>query len=138
MAYLARIVATDSQPIALPAIVGGASATAEPAADFSALDWSVIRLTANDRLWTIRPAGRVRRFWNWLQGRGNLQLANDRLEALRRMAVLSRHYGYTVPGEDVADFLAAGFTLDQYELLVSSIRRAASAPTRRFPREVLA
>ena len=61
---------------------------------------------------------------------GNPELANAQLEALRRMAVLSWHYGFTVPGEDVANFLSAGFTPDQYELMVGSISAALSAPQR--------
>ena len=123
MAYLARIETQDSHPIALPTLV-----PAKP--DFSPLEWSVIRLARVDRLWTIRPLGRLRRFWNWLISRGNPQLANEHLEALRRMAVLSWNFGFTVPGDDVADFLSAGFTPDQYELMVSRINAALSAPRR--------
>jgi hypothetical protein len=59
---------------------------------------------------------------------GTPELANERLEALRRMAVLSWHFGFTVPGEDVASFLSAGFSPDQYELMVRSISAAISAP----------
>ena len=75
---------------------------ARPKPDFSPLEWSVIRLARIDRLWTIREPGRLRRLSNWLLARGNPSLANQKLEALRRMAVLSWHYGFTVPGEDVA------------------------------------
>ena len=75
-------------------------------------------------MWTVREQGLLRRIYQWLLGRGSPRLANDRLEALRRMAVLSRHCGFSVSGEDVADFLSAGFTLDQYELLISSERAA--------------
>jgi len=123
MAYLAKIEPQDSQPIALPAL-----APAKP--NFSPLEWSVIRLARVDRLWTIRTFGRVRRFWNWLLGRANPRLANEKLEALRRMAVLSWNFGFTVPGEDVASFLSAGFSPDQYELMVSRINAALSAPRR--------
>ena len=126
MAYLAKIEPLDSQPIALPALV--ASKPAKP--EFSPLEWSVIRLAKIDRLWTIRAAGRVRRFWNWFVGRGNPELANPKLEALRRMAVLTWHYGFTVPGDDVANFLSAGFSPDQYELMAGSINSALSAPRR--------
>jgi len=59
---------------------------------------------------------------------GTPELANERLEALRRMAVLSWHYGFTVPGEDVASFFSAGFSPDQYELMVRSISAAISTP----------
>ena len=123
MAYLAKIETLDSQPVALPAL-----APAKPA--FSPLEWSVIRLARGDGLWTIRTFGRLRRFWNWLVGRANPRLASERLEALRRMAVLSWNFGFTVPGDDVTDFLSAGFTPDQYELMVGRINAALSAPQR--------
>ena len=119
MAYLARSEPADSRPLTSAAIetVGGAR-------DFTSLEWSIIRLTRGDGLWTIREPSLLRRLYNWLVGSGMPRLANDRLEALRRMAVLSRYYGFSVSGEDVADFLSAGFTVDQYDLLVSSERAA--------------
>lgn len=123
MAYLAKIEALDSQPIALPAL-----APEQP--EFSALEWSVIRFARLDKLWTIRAAGRVRRFWNWVLGRGNPELADPKLEALRRMAVLTWHFGFTVHGDDVADFLSAGFSPDQYELMAGSINTVISTPRR--------
>ena len=121
MAYLAKIEAQDSKPVELLEL-----APAKP--NFSKLEWSVIRLARVDRLWTIRTAGRVRKFWNWLIGRGNPELANPKLEALRRMAVLTWHYGFTVPGRDIAEFLSAGFSPDQYELMAGCINSTISAP----------
>ena len=126
MAYLSRIEPHDAQPVALPA----ANDAMSPTPDFSPLEWSVIRLARVDRLWTIRPAGFLRSFWNGLLGRGNPELANPKLEALRKMAVLTWHFGFTVPGDDVAAFLSAGFTADQYELMAGSINAALSAPRR--------
>jgi hypothetical protein len=127
MAYLAKIEPQNAAPIALLGIP--ANDTARP--DFSPLEWSIIRLARVDGLSTLREPGRIRRFVNWLLGRtGSPELANERLEALRRMAVLSWHFGFTVPGDDVADFLSQGFSPDQYELMVSSIRAAVSAPKR--------
>ena len=127
MAYLARIEPQAAEPIALT----GFPANDTAKADFSRLEWSVIRLARVDGLSTLRAAGGVRRFINWLMGRtGGPELANERLEALRRMAVLSWHFGFTVPGDDVAEFLSAGFSPDQYELMVRSIRAAVSAPQR--------
>ena len=115
MAYLAKIETQDSRPVALPAIA--ANSNTRP--NFSPLEWSIIRLARIDRLWTIRTAGRLRRFWNWFVGRGNPELANPKLEALRRMVVLTWHFGFTVPGEDVSEFISAGFSPDQYELTAS-------------------
>lgn len=119
MAYLARI-EPGTDALALPAVGG------EPG--FTDLEWSVIRLARTDELWTIRPAGRLRRAWNWFLGRTNPELANPHLEALRRIAVLSWHYGFTVAGEAVADFISAGFSIRQYELLVSSIAKSINSP----------
>jgi hypothetical protein len=129
MAYLARIEPLDAQPVAFPATRQEASGPAQ----FTPLEWSVIRLARVDKLWTIRTAGRVRRWWNRLLGRGNPQLANPRLEALRRMAVLTWHFGFTVPGQDVADFISAGFTPDQYELMAASINAGLSSSPRIEP-----
>jgi hypothetical protein len=128
MAYLAKIETQDSRPVALSAIA--ANSNTKPG--FSPLEWSIIRLARIDRLWTIRTAGRLRRFWNWFVGRGNPELANPKLEALRRMAVLTWHFGFTVPGEDVSEFISAGFSPDQYELMAGSINAALSSP-RRIP-----
>jgi len=128
MAYLAKIETQDSRPVALPAI----AANSNDRPNFSPLEWSIIRLARIDRLWTIRTAGRLRRFWNWFVGRGNPELANPKLEALRRMAVLTWHFGFTVPGEDVSEFISAGFSPDQYELMAGSINAALSSP-RRIP-----
>ena len=128
MAYLAKIETQDSRPVVLPAIA--ANNNTRP--NFSPLEWSIIRLARIDRLWTIRTAGRLRRFWNWFVGRGNPELANPKLEALRRMAVLTWHFGFTVPGEDVSEFISAGFSPDQYELMAGSINAALSSP-RRIP-----
>ena len=134
MAYLARIEPNGAGVIALP----GVAQPEMTRTDFSPLEWSVIRLARIDRLWTIRSPGRIGRFWNWLVGRGNPELANPQLEALRKMAVLSWHYGFTVAGVAVADFLSAGFSPEQYELLVSSVTKAANARAPRQSTEVFA
>jgi hypothetical protein len=126
MACLARIEPQTAEPIDLRV---PANDTDQPA--FSPLEWSVIGYARQDSLATLREPGRLGRFWKWLIGRqGSPKLANERLEALRRIAVLSWHFGFTVPGRDVTDFLSAGFTPDQYELMVSSIRAAISTPKR--------
>ena len=124
MAYAARIEPHHAEPVAR---IVPANDTAKP--DFSRLEWSVIRLARVDGLSTLREPGRWGQFVNWLMNRKGLPaLANERLEALRRMAVLSWHYGFTVPGEDVVSFLSAGFSPDQYELMVRSVRAAIGRP----------
>jgi hypothetical protein len=127
MAYAARIETHNAQPIARTGVP--ANDTETPF--FNPLEWSVIRDARTDGVATLRPAGRISRFFSWLMGRsGSPELANEKLEALRRMAVLSWHYGFTVPGDDVANFISAGFSPDQYELMVRNIRAAVGAPKR--------
>lgn len=124
MAYLARI---EPDHTVYAAAGPGVVEEIFPEPRFSDLEWSIIRLARLDRLWTLRPPTRLRRLISKLLGRNpNPGLANPRLEALRQMAVLSWHYGFTVPGEDLVDFIAAGFSLDQYELLVTGITNARS------------
>jgi hypothetical protein len=100
----------------------------------SALEWSVVALARGDRLSTLRDPGRIAIAMGGLFGtRHNTRLACPRLEALRRIAVLSWHRGFAVHGQEVEAFTGAGFTLTQYELVVASITqaRAASAGSRR-------
>ena len=131
MAYLARIEPQTAQPVAFTLKVVPTAAPAEP--EFSQLEWSIIRLAQVDGLSTLRQPGPFRRFVGWLTGTArHPELANPRLEALRRISVMSWHFGFSVPGEDVADFLAAGFSLDQYELLVSSVRAALATSSHRI------
>ncbi len=94
-------------------------------ATLSALEWSVVAIAERDRLSSLRTPGRLSAALGALFGEGhNPRLADPKLEALRRMAVLTWHHAYTVPSAEVKAFLAAGFSGDQYELLVDSIGRA--------------
>ena len=125
MSYLAPIEPAHASYVAVSSPAEQGPGSPEP--KFSDLEWSIIKLAKLDGLWTLRPATRLVSFIRRLTGRNpNPALANERLEAIRRIAVLSWHFGFTVPGEDVADFLRAGFSLDQYELLVTSVRGGAS------------
>lgn len=122
MAYLQRIETETARPLGDPA--GAFSADS----GFSRLEWSVIRLARKDPLSTLRAPGRLRRFWNWWMARENSpELVNTHLEALRRMAVLTWRFGFSVPAEEVARFLSAGFSPAQYELMVTGIRSTSSA-----------
>lgn len=102
-------------------------------ARLSALEWLAVGVSRTDRLSSLRRPGRLATTMGSLFGTWrDRRLADPRLEALRRIAVLSRHYGYTVPSGEVKRFIAAGFTADQYELVVDSVaaeRRAAGRKT---------
>lgn len=122
---IASIAATRSvsAPAPVPASVTAfVPAAKAPAAQFSALEWSVVALARKDRVSSLRTPGRLSVALGTLFGEGhNPRLADPQLEALRRMAVLSWHRGYSVAPAEVRAFVAAGYSLDQYELLLDSI-----------------
>lgn len=133
MAYLA-FAETTGGPSPVAAHV--ADRTVDRAKSFSGLEWSVIAIAERDRLSSLREPGAISVAMGAVFGgkRHNPKFADQRLETLRRMAVLSWHYGYVVPGDAVQDFVAGGFTLDQYETLVDSIsatRRTAQSRNRK-------
>ena len=110
-----------------PSIVG----TAPPPARLSALEWSVVAMAEHDGLSSIREPSRFIAALNSLFGlRRNNRLANERLEALRRLAILAWHHRWNVPKSELASFFGAGFTVDQYELIQASIGQARSARRR--------
>ena len=105
------------------------AATADTAAPLAAdpgrlspLEWAVVALARQDTLASLSEPGRLSvALGNVFGKRTNPRLADPRLEALRRMAVLSWHHRFAVPARAVADFIAAGFTVDQYETMLGSI-----------------
>ena len=103
--------------------------TTKPAeTGFSALEWLVIALARRDHLGSLREPGRIGSALSRIfGGRGESRLANPRLEALRRVAVLAWHHGYNVPRSELAALFATGFSQDQAELLIDNVigRRAA-------------
>lgn len=99
---------------------------------FSALEWSVVAIAEADKLSSLRQPGRMAMAMGTLFGdRHNPRLADPRLEALRRTAVLSWHHGFVVPGGVVRAFTDAGYSLEQYETLVASITAARAKRQRR-------
>jgi len=141
MAYLMldddRAVVTTAPQSASAQPANAQSAMAEPAAAvfpcadpvptdtparLSALEWSVVALARQDRLSSLDRPGRIAVALAVLfKPPHNRMLADERLEALRRIAVLGWHYGYTVPTDELKRFLHAGFSPAQYELMMDSI-----------------
>jgi hypothetical protein len=99
-----------------------------PATQLSALEWSVVAIARGDRLSSLRAPSRLSVAMGGLFGsRHNPRLADPQLEALRRMAVLSWHHGYTVPTSALTAFTDAGYTMAQYETMLASIATARVA-----------
>ncbi|MCP3733791.1 hypothetical protein M9979_02710 [Sphingomonas sp. RP10(2022)] len=96
------------------------------------LERSVIGLARSDGMATLRQPGRLSRWLGLLFGvRISPQLADPRLEALRRIAVLSWKRGYSIASAEVKAFVAAGYSPGHYELVVDTIAAARLAETRR-------
>ncbi len=112
---------------------GAAPAARETApAGFSGLEWSVIALAERDKLTSLKEPGRVAKALGSLFGTfQSARLADERLEALRRMAVLAWHHSYVVPVSELKAFLAAGFSVNQYEALQASIGQGRAQAARR-------
>lgn len=121
MAYL-NFSELHGSPVATPADVF-------PVAGFSALEWQVVAIAQHDRLASLEKPGRLSVALGMIFGgeSPNPKLADLKLEALRRMAVLAWHKGYTVPRHEIRAFHEAGFTPDQYETLLASISRGRAA-----------
>lgn len=106
-------------------------ATNAPEARLSGLEWSVVAIAQRDSLSSLNAPGRLSVALGALfGGQRDPRLADPRLEALRRMAVLAWHRGYSVPVAEVKAFLAAGFTTHHYDMLLASISRGRTARQR--------
>jgi len=96
------------------------------------LERSVIGIARQDGLSTLRQPGRVSRWLGLVFGvRISPQLADPKLEALRRIAVLSWKRGYSIASAEVKAFLAVGYSPAFYEMVVDTIASARQADMRR-------
>ncbi|HTU09618.1 MAG TPA: hypothetical protein VMG08_01870 [Allosphingosinicella sp.] len=90
---------------------------------FAPLEQTVIALAEADPVASLgAPSRFARLFERWFGFKRHNPLADKRLEALRRFAVLARVAAGRLPAEEVKRFLAAGFSLSQARALQ---RRAA-------------
>lgn len=128
MAY--RTFAEPHEAMLAPGIV---APVADPRpARLSPLEWSVVALAQTEKLSSIGKPGRIAVAMNRLFGfKPATELADPRLEALRRLAVIAWHRGYAVHSSEIHAFKAAGFTMAQYELVLASISRGRDAINQR-------
>jgi len=100
---------------------------------FSALEWLVIGLARRDRLSSLEQQGPLARAMRGLVGLGTAsRLADERLEQLRRMAVLAWHRGWRLPDSEIGAFLGL-FSKGQLETLMASVIRQRVRLTGRAP-----
>lgn len=115
---------------------GAADAADAGSTGFTALEWTVIALAERDSPRSLTTPGRLSRAMGSVFGSGTAsQLADPRLEALRRMAIHAWRQGFALPVSEIERFLSAGFVEAQIETLVTSVRRRRAANR---PRSVLA
>lgn len=107
---------------AAPCSARASHVEAEPEVGFSALEWSVIALARRDTLRSLERSSRMGRALGSLFGLGTAsQLADPRLEALRRAAVYAWRRGFALPMAEIERFREAGFVDAQLETLVVSV-----------------
>lgn len=142
---MAFIEFANAAPSALPiahsalfAVPRGASRPVEQSAPFivtqplSELERRVVVLAREDKVETLRPY----RKRSWLArlvlgpAAPSPVLANERLEALRRLAVQAWHQGYTLPMSALRDAKQAGFSEAQIGAVIDMIGRERPAVRR--------
>ena len=118
-----------------PFAISSARADNDAGVDFSQREWTVIRLARNDRLSSLRDESEFKEFLRFLFGfERQRPLSDPRLEALRRIAVLSWHHGYNVAASEVRAFFSAGFSTDQYDAMLAHVGRERAASFQRIRR----
>ena len=122
----------DAAPGALSVSTTSLAANAH-AAPLTTLEHRVIELAREDGLDTLRPQRKRGWFARLILGPqpASPMLANERLEALRRLAVQAWHRGYLLPASALKEAQAAGFSEDQVGAVIDTIGRAR-APFQRF------
>ena len=96
-------------------------------APFESLELKVIRLAEADPVASIGAPSRFAAFFErWFGFERPRPLADARLEALRRFAVLARVTGGQLPGEEIKRFLEAGFS----HLQARTLQRRADLSSR--------
>jgi hypothetical protein len=104
-------------------------------ARLSALEWSVVALAEHDRVSSLREPGRIATALNTIFGsKSSNRLANERLEALRRVSVLAWRYRWNVAESELQRFFEAGFNADHYELIQQSIGESIARRARKSVR----
>lgn len=99
---------------------------------FTAREWQVIAIARADGLSSLREETPLKSFLRHVFGfERQHPLANPRLEALRRIAVLSWHHGYTIAGSELNAFVEAGYAIDQYDALLAHVGRERATSIRK-------
>jgi hypothetical protein len=102
-------------------------------AELTVLERRVIELSREDALTSLRPVRKRSWLARLLFGPQppSPMLANERLEALRRLAVMAWHHGYQLPASALRHAQEAGYSEAQTGAVVDLVARLR-APVRRL------
>lgn len=93
---------------------GGVWYGTETTAQLSIFERDTVTVSLADGFWTASGMGLLGRIGNWIYGREpESRLANERLEALRRYAIMYRLRGHAMDQDVRQSVDAAGFTVGQ-------------------------
>jgi hypothetical protein len=126
MAYLDL----SRSPFELPAVSAGTAPAEIQDAPLNDVERTVLALSLKDPLWSIGPESRLGHLLRWIfDYRRPTSLANDRLEALHRFAVLSRRFGDQLDRSESDRLSDAGYSprliRDALATLISNPRTSA-------------
>lgn len=113
-----------------PAKAANAIPAADPAAPvLSALERRVVEIGRTDALDTLKPRREHGWFIRLFMGREQASpaLANETLEAIRRLAVTAWHREANPPARAIGEARAAGLSRDQIDEILAIIRRSLGA-----------
>lgn len=103
----------------------------ERSANFTTLEWTVIRLAQGDPVSSVRRPGKMLAMLRSVFGfKQRTVLANEKLEALRRIAVLALRRGVEVASADLPMFMNAGYSPQHFQLLLACVCGAPFAGLR--------
>jgi hypothetical protein len=113
--------AASSQVLIAPAWDQTVSVAA--AEDITPFEWRVVELAKNDERGTLLPLRKRGWFARLILGPQppSRQLANEKLEALRRLAVHAWHDGYLLPVSAIKDAMQAGYTEMQAGRVIDTV-----------------
>lgn len=113
-----------------PAIEANSNLAAHPAPSvLSALERRVVEIARADTLDTLKPRREHGRFVRLFMGRERASpaLANETLEAIRRLAVSAWHREANPPARAIGEARAAGLNREQIDEILAIIRHSFGA-----------
>ena len=100
-----------------------ATLAAKAVTPLSPLEWRVVELARGDGLVSLRPQRKRSWLSRFVLGPNppSPMLADEKLEALRKLAVLAWHHGYTLPSSAMKQAISVGYSEWQVGQVIDTI-----------------